>query len=723
MSAGWPTPEQDSPIKSPPTSQSRQPQRVLACVLCQQRKIKCNRKFPCSNCIRSKASCVPATLNPHRRKRRFPERELLDRVSKYEDLLRQHNVAFEPLHQQENASPSVEGTSHADEKMAEAAGVEQSSTPKPEQVYEAKNFWHTMSQGFRNPDSDCDSSQDDVREGLVRTAWDTLYTNKDHLLLGSRKTPVDISTLHPDPVQIFRLWQIYLDNVNPLLKVTHAPSLQGRIIEAASNVSRASPALEALMFGIYCVSVQSLAEDDCQTMFGASKEHLLTAHHFGCEQALLNCGFLRTGSRDCLTALFLYLVSVGPKTDPRSLSSMLGVAVRIAQRMNIDSESANARCAPLEAETRRRLWWALVLFDTRIGELANYKSVTLAPTWDCKAPLNVNDSDLWAEMRAPPLPQAQCTDSVFAVVRSELGEYLRHAAVHLDFTTPALKPSANDAETEGGLDGLERRINDKYLRFCDPENPLHYMTIWTARSFLVRYRLVEHNSSHSTSSAQLTEAQRNAALSYALAMLDSDTNIMTSPLTKGYRWLFQFHFPFPAYVHIVQELKRRPGCELADHAWHVMSAHFDSRFSFSPMAAEENPLFDVFAGMVLQAWEPREAALRESQSGQQPVPTPPRIVECFRQKMAERANKVVPDVEQTRNQASDMDMGGLMPTGFGGHGGLLYGMEGQGGFAEMGLGGFSNPGLPGQLPLDMGMNLNQLNWAAMDWGFGNHRGM
>lgn len=145
-------------------------------------------------------------------------------------------------------------------------------------------------------------------EAAVKRAWDQLYTDNDRLLLGSRETTVDLSTLHPEPVQIFRLWQIYLDNVDPLLKVTYTPVLQGRIIEAASNIPSISPALEALMFSIYCAAIHSLAGDDCQAIFGSSDEDLLTAYQFGCEQALLNCGFLRSSDHDCLTALFLYLV-------------------------------------------------------------------------------------------------------------------------------------------------------------------------------------------------------------------------------------------------------------------------------------------------------------------------------------------------------------------------------------------------------------------------------
>jgi hypothetical protein len=53
--------------------------------------------------VNARVDCVSATPVSHRRKRRFPERELLERVRKYEDLLRVNGVEFEPLH------PELEG--------------------------------------------------------------------------------------------------------------------------------------------------------------------------------------------------------------------------------------------------------------------------------------------------------------------------------------------------------------------------------------------------------------------------------------------------------------------------------------------------------------------------------------------------------------------------------------------------------------------------------------
>lgn len=119
----------------------------------------------------------------------------------------------------------------------------------------------------------------------------------------------DLSTAHPDQVQIFRLWQTYLENVDPLLKVTHTPTLQPRLIDAASDLTNIDPPLEALMFAIYCIATLSLGDDVCQSLFGGARKELLAKYQVGCQQALINCGILRSQDRDCLTALYLYLVS------------------------------------------------------------------------------------------------------------------------------------------------------------------------------------------------------------------------------------------------------------------------------------------------------------------------------------------------------------------------------------------------------------------------------
>lgn len=165
-------------------------------------------------------------------------------------------------------------------------------------------------QQARDPNVEDDAFTEEARNAAIKKAWDTAAESADFLLFGMRKSTVNLSASHPDPLQIFRLWQIYLENVNPLLKVTHTPSLQGRIIEAASNIANVGHNFEALMFGIYSMAILSLDAEDCQSIFSTPKQDLLMKYQYSCQQALLNCGFLRTHDRDCLTALFLYLVGL-----------------------------------------------------------------------------------------------------------------------------------------------------------------------------------------------------------------------------------------------------------------------------------------------------------------------------------------------------------------------------------------------------------------------------
>ena len=133
-----------SPGTPSPSSQLLKPQRVLACVLCQQRKVKCNRKFPCANCVKSQAQCVPATLAQRRRRRRFPERALLERLRMYQDLLHQNNITFEPLHEElarEKESLNEERHYDSDDEHLQTTGPDLSTpltTVKSERCYGAK---------------------------------------------------------------------------------------------------------------------------------------------------------------------------------------------------------------------------------------------------------------------------------------------------------------------------------------------------------------------------------------------------------------------------------------------------------------------------------------------------------------------------------------------------------------------------------------------------------
>lgn len=94
-----------APLPVPvPVSVSHEPSIKLtrghSCVLCQQRKVRCDKNKPCANCVKAGVDCKVVPPQPPRRRKKKPqERELIDRLRKYETLLSQHGVDFEPIGQ------------------------------------------------------------------------------------------------------------------------------------------------------------------------------------------------------------------------------------------------------------------------------------------------------------------------------------------------------------------------------------------------------------------------------------------------------------------------------------------------------------------------------------------------------------------------------------------------------------------------------------------------
>ncbi|EAQ88779.1 hypothetical protein CHGG_05398 [Chaetomium globosum CBS 148.51] len=742
-------------------------QRVLACQLCQQRKVKCDRKFPCGNCTRGGTPCVPATLVPRQRRRRFPERDLLARIRHYETLLRQHNVPFDPLHPPaansaatataadsspiDTATPDTPRTTHSD-------AVNQEKTTKPRTT----NLWQALSQNKSETEDGSEDGLDDVQRDsrllrddddmgdVINNVWDRTYNNvpetSHHLLFGSPASAVPVTTMHPDQGKVFRLWQIYLDNVNPLLKVTHTPSLQGRIIDAISDLSSISPPLEALLFSIYCTAILSLDEEQCQTLFGSPRKDLLGGYQFACQQALLNSNLLQSSDHDCLVAFFLYLVSLKPGVDPRSLSSMLAVAIHMAQRLGYHKESTNETRPVLEAEMRRRLWWALVIFNSRICETYNYRTGIMAPTWNCRTPLNLNNFELLPDMKTTPSVHDKPTEALFILVRGQLSNILRHCAFHLDFTDPHLAaltetqaPHPNEPPPRGGKQNdpllpMHQTLT-RALTPCAPPSPCTITPSGpralsspaaacsnTARGelplllplLLRRPRTRPNPTPHRTPH---TEQVRESVVPHALAMLRCDTCLMTSPLTRGFRWHVVSHFPFLAYIALAGAIATAGGGGGStavergweDEVWGAMSENYEARGMDADFGeGRHEPVFGLFAGVVLRAWE---AVVKRGGGAGREVP---RIVRDIQGKMAVmkgegRLDRGVGGGKGCMRSGAE---GGLVP-------GVMSSMEVGEGFGGQAFMGASGDGYVIDMISGQGgfgfMEVDPL-WSTADWG-------
>lgn len=160
----------------------------------------------------------------------------------------------------------------------------------------------------------------------------------EYAILSTSTTPKILTELHPIPLHIFKLWQAFLENVNPLTKVIHAPTVQHQILEAMSDLPKVGKEIEALMFAIYCIALVSMQPEDVERSFGQSKKALLSKCRKGAQLAFKNAALLRTSSLTVLQSFMLYLVcspliqALLPTRALFSLHSFLSYFFRLTMR-------------------------------------------------------------------------------------------------------------------------------------------------------------------------------------------------------------------------------------------------------------------------------------------------------------------------------------------------------------------------------------------------------
>lgn len=177
--------------------------------------------------------------------------------------------------------------------------------------------------------------------------------------------------------------------------------------------------------------------------------------------------------------------------DPRSLFCLTGIAVRLAHRLGLHRDGAQFDLSPFEVEQRRRLWWTLVGFDRRIGEMTGSTITAISSGGDCKLPLNINDADLHLHAKDPPTSHTGATEMIFAMTRLEFSKGPGSDKMKSVLSEIGPQPAANVADHRilNYLERLATHLEDTYLKYCDPKVPLHYFTLMMTRQSICKLKL------------------------------------------------------------------------------------------------------------------------------------------------------------------------------------------------------------------------------------------
>lgn len=600
-----------------------------SCVTCRKRKVKCDKTHPCNNCNRAHIECVfPAPGRAPRKARKAGEgrdKELLDRLRRLEGVVKGLGVEV-PAEKDTTEGSSKEAESPVGDQARARAGSGEASdvvnAPNgaslhaekaqiPDQEFRDKtkwieenksgrfenrfgrlvinegksryinnSFWANLSNEVEDLKGILNQSSDDDEDGSPNSN-NSSGTSHQGFVFGYSSQNIDLLNLHPLPNMLEQYWETYKERVDPLVKVLHIPTVEPTVLAAASHLSNLSKGFEALLFAIYYGATTSLSTPDCLAKFGEEKSVLLSRYRFAVEQALARANFLVTEEAIVLQAFVIFLICLRRNNDARVIWTLTGLVVRIAQTLGIHRDGSHFGLQPFDIEMRRRLWWQVCILDTRASEDHGCDPTIIEQSFDTKLPLNINDVDIYPDIKDFPPERQGCTDMSFCLIRFEVANTFRRInyippgphRCNEFFSTVTL----NDKEK--WITECHQRLEERYLKYCDMSVPIFWVTATVARLMMSKmWLMVYHPFQRQDGGASLSSETKEKLFITSLENVEYSILLETEARTMKWGWLFRTYIQWHALAFMLSELCHRTTGDIVERAWTAMEQTRDGRW-------------------------------------------------------------------------------------------------------------------------------------------------
>ncbi|KAG5804534.1 hypothetical protein H9Q74_008778 [Fusarium xylarioides] len=307
----------DSPGLSPSTPSDLLPLR--SCTFCRQRKVKCDRQKPCSNCLRANNDCsYPAGRGRAAKKSpRTLDTRLVDRLQKLENIIKQLTSQVDAT---TDALPSGSGTeveelgSSPGGMRSNPSGVDHAAPDASidqqlgrlmiddsKSYYVSNILWANLGNEIEelrdmlhDPPSEDDIDNLVDESGLIPEVASPFGTSAS--VLGFRSLCQSLLSYHPPMHLSVTLLNIFIENVLPLVYIFHMPTAEQWFWDSIISLETLDRESEALLFAIYYSAVISMDEGQCLAALGESRSTSLNKFRFAVEQAMARANLLNTQS-------------------------------------------------------------------------------------------------------------------------------------------------------------------------------------------------------------------------------------------------------------------------------------------------------------------------------------------------------------------------------------------------------------------------------------------
>lgn len=728
--------------------------KPLSCIECQKRKVKCDKRIPCTSCTQRGVDCHPAAVDPNKpRKKRFAERVLLDRIRKYEALLEAAGIDKDEDTSQFDAQavtrkrPRLSSTSSTSSSVSGSScsnGKSSPTTPPPRTVTIDPDIGHIESiletvspfdgvchgtpQSERGPGLTSSTINSNGATSPAFSLSTPVHHQANHAVSSALVIHKHLDLMYPDdgskhfvfddpspdePLEhgeaslMFRLLHTYQQNVHPIIKVIHMPTVRERLCDITADPKTASPSDHALFFAINYLVVNTLSPEDTERLFGArEKVSVSEEYRRKTRTALGRAGVWRSSHLATLQAYVLYLLSVTKDVDPRTYAIYVANAGRMAQRLvalykrQYTVVSSTTSRSAVDREMANRLWWEIQLCDMRSCEKAGVTSYPSLATAMNALPKSSSDEDL--EQLIPPTTQSTAptatsadawmpappnTECLFLLLRCEIAQFNLHPPWSLQhpghplqhhlFRRTAFSQQHLKAHEQPGVT-LESRLAaidtfERYIwqRYFDPAHATSSILVQYARHhariWIDKMRVLEHLNHRS--------AERDIEIvRLCTVQVEETVKLFANAQYLRFQWYTYSQLPFFAFVVLLDLLRSHTTGPLIDRAWAAIEGSAliwrpDLKSKKQTGSRADSPNIHVeldvkdkktamqirgsmLVALMVAAWERRSQALAAlNKSGSSPPPEPV-IVTAMRSAAAIHRARLHPTSSALTNAAT-----------------------------------------------------------------------
>ncbi|KAF1732815.1 Bikaverin cluster transcription factor bik5 [Beauveria bassiana] len=646
--------------------------KTFSCLVCRQRKVRCDHAQPCSNCKRAKIDCEYVAPMRGKRKRSQPSqpsRETMHaKLRRYEDMLKTRGVdgaehtSTAPATCEDALSESNETTKsptssslptprdEAAPPMGFRYGLVKTPRSGPRLIskegnsryYETSTLWTDINDDatqFRHPDEFVPAGDDDEE-------------HEADLFLGSGSPSSSfmgqLGDWHPTTQCLYALRDIYVDRIDPLMKIMHMPTFWALVRQAAERKEEVSKPIEAAVFCFYFGTMSVMEEQDCERLFKQGKKAVLAKYRAIARHTLKRAGLLSTSSPMTLRAFCLFMLGLRGTIRYESQYILCGIALRLAQKMGLHRNGTSLGLSLFETEMRRRLWWHIAHLEFRTADLLGAKPSLDIHLGDAGLPWNVEDEDLEPSMTKVPKDRHAITSITMCIVRCDLAQSLQRLSGTSTFVASwgDIGTSSNvaSADKDALIDEIEDKFETKYVRYCDPSRPLDMLVTAMIRAAVCNTRLFAHNPRRfADSGRQVTEAERNVAFHNASKLLEYASMVGENSSLRRFEWRLNSTYLWDKILFVLIEARRKkPGTDV-DRIWELIGRVF-SQYPDAFGQSSAKAVYKALSKWTLEVWDGHVAA---KQAAGMPDPEEPAYVRAMREKRDAAVEGAEVNVEET----------------------------------------------------------------------------